>query len=99
MDSTLKEAGGLPGAAGVFRRIRSLLRRGVILWLLSLAAAPLIASVVPPGFSEAVLPGPGGGDWNAAVGMAVQSNGRLYVWERGGRVWFKDPADSTFSLL
>lgn len=30
---------------------------------------------------------PVGGTWNTAVGLAFDPNGRLYVWEKGGRVW------------
>src|SRR5262249_33068081 len=25
--------------------------------------------------------------------------GRMFVWERGGRIWFKDPAESSFTQL
>jgi glucose/arabinose dehydrogenase/subtilisin-like proprotein convertase family protein len=55
----------------------------------------LSASTVPPGFTESAILGP----WSDAVGLTFESNGRMYVWERTGRVWFKDPSDSGPSLL
>ena len=57
------------------------------------------AATVPAGFSETTIPGPNAGQWNGAVGVTFESNGRIYVWEGGGRVYFKDPADSSFTLL
>ena len=60
--------------------------------LLSLAA---YASAVPKGFTETSVPGP----WNDAVGITFETNGRIYVWERTGKIWIKDPADSSPSLL
>src|SRR6267142_1566707 len=55
----------------------------------------LSAATVPPGFTESPISGP----WSDAVGVAFENNGRMYVWERTGRVWFKDPNDSSPSLL
>jgi glucose/arabinose dehydrogenase len=55
----------------------------------------LSAATVPPGFTESVLSGP----WPDAVGITFENNGRMYVWERTGRLWFKDPGDSSPSLL
>jgi glucose/arabinose dehydrogenase len=55
----------------------------------------LSASTVPPGFTESVLSGP----WPDAVGITFENNGRMYVWERTGKVWFKDPGDPSPSLL
>src|SRR6266481_4695642 len=55
----------------------------------------LSAATVPPGFTETVLSGP----WPDAVGIAFENNGRMYVWERTGRLWFKDPSDNSPSLL
>ncbi|MEZ4279163.1 MAG: PQQ-dependent sugar dehydrogenase [Myxococcota bacterium] len=46
-------------------------------------ATPAAAGTVPTGFIETPI----GGTWNEAVGMAFTSDGRLFVWERGGRVW------------
>ena len=49
----------------------------------------LSAATVPPGFTESVFSGP----WPDAVGITFENNGRMYVWERTGRLWFKDPGD------
>lgn len=57
------------------------------------------AASVPAGFTETLVPGPSGGNWNEAVGVAFDSGGRMFVWERAGRVWFKDPADANFTQL
>jgi len=38
------------------------------------------------GFIEETI----GGSWNAAVGLTFDANGRLYVWEKGGRVWIME---------
>src|SRR5437870_8306940 len=51
----------------------------------------LSAATVPAGFTESPIPGP----WTDSVGLTFESNGRMYVWERTGRVWFKDPSDSS----
>src|SRR5256885_1027255 len=64
-----------------------------------LAAHALSAATVPPGFTETVVGGPSGGNWNEAVGLTFDSTGRMVVWERPGRVWFKDTSDATFSPL
>lgn len=53
-------------------------------WVIPHAAARQL----PAGFFEFAVPGP----WNQAIGLTYASTdaptyGRLYVWERGGRVW------------
>ena len=49
-------------------------------------AASLIAgtaAALPAGFAlESV-----GSGWNEAVGITFAADGRMYVWERGGRIW------------
>ena len=50
---------------------------------------------MPPGFTETVISGP----WTNAVGVAFENNGRMYVWEGTGQVWFKDPGDANYTLL
>src|SRR5437773_11405871 len=55
----------------------------------------LSAATVPAGFTESQIPG----GWTDAVGLTFESNGRMYVWERTGRVWFKDPGSSVSLLL
>ncbi len=81
--------------------------RSHLAWLTSLAIGLLLAMTtavqsanVPPGFTETAIPGPGGGGaWNEAVGVTFNEAGRMFVWERAGRIWFKDPADSGFTQL
>ncbi|MBI4583048.1 MAG: PQQ-dependent sugar dehydrogenase [Planctomycetes bacterium] len=51
------------------------------------------ALAFPPGFVESPI----GGTWNEAVGITFASDGRMLVWERGGKVWIvengaRDPA-------
>ncbi|MEM1229817.1 MAG: Calx-beta domain-containing protein [Pseudomonadota bacterium] len=41
------------------------------------------ADLLQPGFSETTI----GLPWDAAVGLTFDSNGRLFVWEKAGRVW------------
>jgi PKD repeat protein len=62
-------------------------------------ATNLSAQTLIPGFSQTVVPGPTAGEWNEAVGIHFESNGRMWVWERGGRVWFKDTTDAAPTLL
>ncbi len=57
------------------------------------------AAVVPAGFSEVDVPGPTGGDWNETVGMTFDTTGRMYVWEKAGRVWIKEYGSNTWSIL
>jgi glucose/arabinose dehydrogenase len=60
---------------------------GVLRWiaLLLLAVfAPLrLALALPPGFVEEDI----GEAWDEVAGVTFDDNGRVYVWERGGRVW------------
>jgi len=44
---------------------------------------PALAATLPSGFTETQI----GGTWNEAVGLLFEDNGRMYVWERAGRVW------------
>ena len=69
-------------------------------WLVAAGCCLILAgglrgSTVPPGFTESAVSGP----WSDAVGISFESNGRMYVWERTGRVWFQDPGDGSPSLL
>src|ERR1051325_8793369 len=73
--------------------------RFVLIVLFGAAVFQGRCATVPAGFSETLIPGPNGGNWNEAVGVTFDSTARLFVWERGGRVWFKDPSESTFTLL
>ena len=55
----------------------------------------LSAATVPAGFTETVILGP----WTNAVGVAFEDNGRMYVWEGTGQIWFKDTGDTNYTLL
>lgn len=86
-------------------RIRKSIR--ALVWWPRLAAGclglaglqPLLAANLPAGFTEAVIPGPAGGNWSEAVGVTFSDAGRMFVWERPGRVWFRDPGETNFTQL
>src|SRR5207249_1037655 len=51
--------------------------------LFAMVLAP-VARALPPGFANTAI----GGTWNEVSGLAFSSDGtRLYVVERGGKVW------------
>lgn len=57
-------------------------------WLM---AATSVATTLPTNFTETTVGSPrANGSWNEAVGVAFSTTGRLFVWERGGRVWIVD---------
>src|SRR5438874_4893135 len=68
-----------------------LLLIAILLCFLFSKSEDLWAASVPPGFTETVIPGPAGGSWNEALGITFDNTGRMFIWERGGRVWIKDP--------
>ena len=41
------------------------------------------AATLPANFTETSI----GGTWNEAVGITFASDGRMFVWERAGRIW------------
>ncbi len=47
---------------------------------------PSIAQTVPSGFNDAVVVS----GFNAPVGFTFDANGRMYVWEKSGKVWIVD---------
>jgi hypothetical protein len=51
------------------------------------------AITLPPGFVEETV----GGTWNQAVGLTFSADGRLYIWEKAGRVWRVDEAGNRLS--
>ncbi|RMG87180.1 MAG: DUF11 domain-containing protein [Bacteroidetes bacterium] len=51
-------------------------------FFLSMPAARQL-NAQPAGFSDQLFVG----GWTEAVGMTFDPNGRLYVWEKGGKVW------------
>ena len=54
-----------------------------MLGLAGTLALPMAAATLPAGFVEQEI----GGTWNEAVGLTFAPDGRMYVWERAGRVW------------
>ena len=76
------------------RRVTAVARLAVVASGLILGGN-LLAATVPPGFTETIVSGP----WTNAVGVAFETNGRMYVWEGTGQVWFKDPGDANYTLL
>ncbi|HSD44401.1 MAG TPA: PQQ-dependent sugar dehydrogenase [Burkholderiales bacterium] len=58
--------------------------------LFALFACPAGATTFPADFSEQSVARPDGQAWSEVVGIAFSSSGRMFVWERGGRVWVVD---------
>ena len=52
-------------------------------FVFALSVFSVSAATLPAGFVEEQI----GGTWNEAVGLTFDANGRMYVWERAGRVW------------
>jgi PKD repeat protein/glucose/arabinose dehydrogenase len=50
-------------------------------WLL--ACLPGFAATLPSGFVETPI----GSGWTEVVGLTFAADGRMYAWERGGKVW------------
>ncbi|PYL00607.1 MAG: hypothetical protein DME19_04520 [Verrucomicrobia bacterium] len=74
----------------------------LLLGLLGLAdsnSGRVSAATLPAGFSETIINGPAGANWNECVGITFEDNGRMYVWERAGKVWIKEYGASNWSLL
>jgi fibronectin type 3 domain-containing protein/PKD repeat protein/3-deoxy-D-manno-octulosonate 8-phosphate phosphatase KdsC-like HAD superfamily phosphatase len=81
-------------------RIASRIASCLLFLLAALGTSQASAATFPPGFSEVNIPRPdGAATWNEAVGMQFQANGRLWVWERGGRVWIVDDANPVTSAI
>ncbi|MEO7385403.1 MAG: fibronectin type III domain-containing protein, partial [Gammaproteobacteria bacterium] len=63
---------------------------GIVCSVLLMAAAAGAANL-PASFTETNVTSPrANGTWNEAVGVAFSTTGRMFVWERGGRVWIVD---------
>jgi beta-lactam-binding protein with PASTA domain/PKD repeat protein len=71
----------------------------VFIFLILSGGIELIAANLPSGFSESTVPGPTGNNWNEAVGMTFDATGRMYVWERAGKVWIREYGTTTWQLL
>ncbi len=57
-----------------------------LLCLMYQYSGSVYAQVLPAGFSISVI----NGNWNMVEGIAFDSTGQLYVWEKGGKVWVVD---------
>jgi glucose/arabinose dehydrogenase/fibronectin type 3 domain-containing protein/regulation of enolase protein 1 (concanavalin A-like superfamily) len=68
-------------------------------WLAALALALLApgagaTTFAESGFTETSVASPrANGSWSEAVGLTFSTSGRMFVWERGGRVWIVDAAN------
>ena len=94
------ETGGGPGS----HRARFVASTAWLPLLCLLRSAALqsgsgFAATLPAGFTETILNGPAGANWNECVGMTFDDSGRMYVWERAGRVWIQEYGASSWSLL
>ncbi|MEY4385505.1 MAG: hypothetical protein RLY20_788 [Verrucomicrobiota bacterium] len=80
-------------------------RRGYLVWLVTGflfllgRVGQANGATVPAGFSETVIPGPGGGSWNEAVGVTFDAVGRMFVWERTGHVWMRGAGATNFTEI
>lgn len=54
---------------------------------------------MPPGFSEQPITGPAGGGWSLPNGLQFGDDGRLFVWDRAGRVWSQENGGTTWNLF
>ena len=86
--------GGVEACVLPMRRVAALAWFATAVWGLT-SGGNLSAATVPAGFTETVVSGP----WTNAVGVAFEANGRMYVWEGTGQVWFKDSGDANYTLL
>lgn len=61
------------------------------LLLSALTGTTAVAATLPANFTETTVASPrANGSWNEAVGVTFSTTGRMFVWERGGRVWIVD---------
>ncbi len=67
--------------------IASTWRSTLGLLLLAAASPAAWAASLPPGFTDTAVSRPGGQPWDGAAGVALADDGRMFAWERPGRVW------------
>src|SRR3974377_352207 len=65
---------------------RKLLSIMGLLWA-TLSGQSALAASLPPGFTDQVVTRPDGRPWDGAEGVTFAADGRMFVWERTGRVW------------
>ena len=63
--------------------LRLLILSALVAVLLLIPSREVQTSNVPPGFVETTV----GEGWDQVVGMTFDDSGRMFVWERKGRVW------------
>ena len=81
-------------------RIREALFRSLLFLVALTCGVAAQGASFPAGFSEVNIPRPdGAATWNEAVGMQFQANGRLWVWERGGRLWIVDETNPVTAAI
>lgn len=69
--------------------------RGAFGWLVIFAGAAS-ATALPPNFYDETV----GDNWNQAVGLTFSASGRMFVWEKAGRVWeVEDGAKAAAPLI
>ena len=61
-----------------------------VITVVALFGCPAGATTLPADFSEQTFARPDGQGWSEVVGIAFSPSGRMFVWERGGRVWIVD---------
>jgi PKD repeat protein len=66
--------------------MKSAFYRGILFVFLNFTFLLPSLQAQPPGFSDELYLG----GWNLAVGFTWDSNGRMYVWEKSGKVWIVD---------
>src|SRR5215472_642601 len=67
--------------------------------LLVAAGHPARVSSLPAGFTDTSVNRPDGRPWDNAAGVAFADGGRMFVWERAGRVWLSDAATRSEPLI
>src|SRR6516225_8442204 len=67
--------------------------------LLIAAGHPARVSSLPAGFADTSVNRPDGRPWDNAAGVAFADDGRMFVWERTGRVWLSDAARGSEPLI
>ena len=74
---------GLQRHSSINGKSLTVLRAISVLAVLGLATAGAWAQGEATGFVEEPI----AGGWNAATGLTFDANGRMFVWEKAGRVW------------
>ena len=70
--------------------IRRPVLRMIAAAVLLLVAVASSGATLPTGFTDSMIARPDGQPWDDAVGLTFAADGRLFVWERAGRVWLID---------